>query len=89
MQRYFSITIWVCTCLIMIAGLVALYSAAYHNIRIDESVFFDQLFFAAVGIVIIFVLSRVDYRDFYDLSYVFYAFTIVLLFLVLVAGRHA
>jgi len=89
MQRYFAMAIWACACLIVMAGLIALYSASYHNVRVDETVFFEQLFFAAVGLVILFVLSRMDYRDFYDLAYVFYGGTLVLLILVLLAGRHA
>lgn len=89
MQKNLGIIIWVCTFLIVSMGLVALYSATYQNLRISNAVFYDQFVFAIVGFLIMFLLSKVDYRNFYDLSYVFYGLMVVLLILVLVAGRHA
>ena len=89
MQKNLMMTIWVCVVLIIGAGLVALYSASYHNLRISNEVFFDQLAFSIAGFLIMFLLSRVDYRNFYDLAYIFYGVTLFLLVLVLVSGRHA
>lgn len=89
MKKNLEIAIWVCTFLIVLTGLTALYSASYQNMRISGRVFYDQMFFAIVGFVMMFLLSRVDYRNFYDLSYVFYGVMIVFLVLVLVSGRHA
>jgi len=89
MQKNLKIMIWVCTVLIVLVGLVALYSASYQNLRISGRIFFDQLGFALAGFLMMFLLSRIDYRNFYDLAYIFYGLTIFLLVLVLVAGRHA
>jgi rod shape determining protein RodA len=71
------------------AGLVALYSASYHNVRVSNKVFYDQLGGAGVGLLIMYILSRQDYRRFIDVAYVFYGINIFLLILVMVAGRHA
>ncbi len=89
MNRNLAGIIWLCTLVIVGVGLMALYSASYQNIRISNEVFYDQLLFAAVGFTIMFLLSCVDYRNFYDLSYILHGMSIVLLVLVLVAGRHA
>jgi rod shape determining protein RodA len=89
MQKRLAIAIWVATILIVVIGLVALYSASYQNMRISSKVFYDQLFFAIVGFAVMFFMSRVDYRILYDLSYYFYGLMIILLILVLFSGRHA
>jgi len=89
MRRNIDILIWVFTLLIMGAGLIALYSASYHNVRVSNEVFYDQQMFAVIGILIIYLLSRVDYRFFFDAAYIFYGLNVILLVLVLVAGRHA
>lgn len=89
MRRNLDIFIWIFTFLIMGAGLIALYSASHHNVRVSNAVFYDQMMFAVVGIFLIFLVSRTDYRLFFDAAYVFYGFTVVLLIMVLVAGRHA
>ncbi len=89
MNRYLSIGIWVSTILIMAAGLVALYSASYQNVRVSNEVFYAQLFFAVAGIVVMFLLSRMDYRHCYDIAYGYYGGIVLLLILVLLMGRHA
>ncbi|MFH1360887.1 MAG: rod shape-determining protein RodA [Candidatus Omnitrophota bacterium] len=80
--------IWVVTIAIMAIGLIALYSASYENLRVSQRVFYDQLFCALIGLGIVFLVSRFDYRQFYEIAYVFYGVTIFLLVFVLVSGRH-
>jgi len=89
MYKNLGKTIWICTIAIICIGLLALYSATYQNIRVSGQLFFDQLFFILAGLLLMFLLSRFDYRKFYDLAYVFYGINILLLVLVLVTGRHA
>lgn len=89
MYRYLTKTIWIFTIGIIILGLVALYSASYQNVRVSQKVFYDQLFCAGIGIFIMFLLSHVDYRKFYDAGYILYVFNFFLLILVLIVGRHA
>ncbi len=80
--------VWASTVGIMTMGLIALYSATYGNVRVSHAIFYDQLFFAFLGLATMFVLSHFDYHKFYDLAYVFYIITVVLLVYVLVSGRH-
>jgi len=81
--------IWGLTFLIILIGLVALYSASYQNVRVSSNIFYDQLFCSGLGFVLMFLLSRIDFRKYYDMAYIFYTVTIVLLLLVLLVGRHA
>ena len=89
MYRSLSRTIWIFTILIMAMGLMALYSASYQNVRVTNSVFYDQFFCAFVGLLVMWILSRLDYRKFYEVSYIFYILNVFLLLVVLLAGRHA
>ncbi len=81
--------IWIFTLIIMAVGLVTLYSATADNVRVSRQVFYDQLGCAALGIAVIYFLSRVNYRLFFDIAYVFYGLNLLLLLFVLVAGREA
>ncbi len=81
--------IWIHTILIIAIGLLALYSASFNNNVVGPSVFYDQLFCALLGILLMFLLSRGDYRKFFDVAYIVYGISVVFLILVLVMGRHA
>lgn len=70
-------------------GLVALYSASFGNVRVPQKIFYDQLACALLGLGLMYGLSKVDYRRFYDAAYLFYALNVFLLIFVLVGGRHA
>lgn len=82
-------TIWIAVFLIMASGLVALYSASHENVRVSQQVFVDQAFCAATGLVVMFLLSRVNYRLLYDIAYPLYGVNICLLLFVLISGREA
>ncbi|MBF0122135.1 MAG: rod shape-determining protein RodA [Candidatus Omnitrophica bacterium] len=82
-------TIWAAVLLIMGSGLVALYSASYENVRVTQQVFVDQLLCAGIGILVMYLLSRVNYRLSYDMAYIIYGINVCLLVFVLVAGREA
>lgn len=89
MKKKQGVKIWLYTILIVAFGLVALYSASFNNVRVSQKIFYDQLICAGIGFGIMFFLSRVDYRRFYDIAYVFYAINVILLVLVLFLGHHA
>src|SRR5437867_389599 len=82
-------TIWIFTVAIMTIGLLTLYSASYNNVRVDRGVFYDQLFCAVLGLFLMYFLSRIDYRKFYEVAYVLYGINLVILIFVLAAGRNA
>jgi len=81
--------IWIHTILIIGFGLVALYSASFNNNVVDQTVFYDQLFCAGMGILLMLLLSHGDYRKFFDVSYIVYGISVVFLLLVLFMGRQA
>jgi len=81
--------IWTHTIFIIGIGLLALYSASFNNNGVGISVFYDQLFCAAIGLVLMILLSRGNYRKFFDVAYVVYGISVFFLIMVLVMGRHA
>jgi rod shape determining protein RodA len=87
--RDISKIIWVHTILIMGIGLTALYSASYNNTRVGQEVFYDQLFCAIAGLLIMLFLSHLDYRKYYDFAYIIYGFSILFLLLVFFLGHNA
>lgn len=89
MQRQLELRIWIFTICVVFVGLIVLYSAAYQNARVTIKVFYDQLYCAGLGFSLMYVISRMDYRRFYDVAYFFYGIMLFLLFLVLVKGRYA
>lgn len=89
MRRDLGKKIWIFTTAIMVMGLTALYSASFENVRVPQKVFYDQLWGMPAALLIMYLLSKVDYRRFYDLAYVFYVLNIIVLLGVLLSGRHA
>lgn len=89
MSKKLAETIWLYTILIMGLGLLALYSATFNNVRVSQDIFYDQFICALLGMLLMRFLSRVDYRKFYDVAYLFYLFNVILLLFVLATGRHA
>jgi len=88
-KRNLDKKIWIYTISIIAMGLIALYSAAHENVRVSHKVFYDQFTFALLGIGLMYVIGKIDYRRFYDGAYVFYLINVVLLAYVLLGGRHA
>jgi len=89
MRRDLGNKIWTFTIAIIIIGLIALYSASFQNPRVSHRVFYNQLLFAGMGLLIMYILGKIDYRKFYDCAYIFYCFNLVLLIWVLISARHA
>jgi len=81
--------IWIYSVAIIGIGLAALYSASHDNVRVSQNIFYDQLLCAVVGLLIMYLLGKIDYRRFYDVAYLFYVLNIILLVLVLFSGRYA
>ncbi len=89
MRRDIGVVIFIFTFAVIAFGLIALYSASYQNVRVSHKVFYDQVVFSVLGLFMLLYLSHVDYRKFYDMAYFIYGGSVILLILVLVAGRHA
>jgi rod shape determining protein RodA len=67
--------------LVLILGLVTVWSTA-------PELFFTQLEFVVAGIIIVFLLSRIDTRTFFSISTGLYIASIVLLILTMLIGRN-
>ena len=89
MKFNISRQIWFCTLAIIGFGLVALYSASYQNSRVSDQVFYDQLYCAFFGVLLLFVVSKFDFRRYFDIAYPLYVVNLCLLIFVLLLGRHA
>lgn len=89
MPRDLGKKIWIYTTIIMAIGLIALYSAAFENVRVPHKIFYDQLGCAVAGLLAIYGMGRMDYRHLYDTAYILYALNVLLLILVLAGGRDA
>ncbi len=81
--------IWIHTIVIMVFGLVCLYSASFNNVRVSQKVFYDQMTFAGMALVLMYLLSRFHYRKLYDWAYILLALNLLLLIGVHMMGRHA
>ena len=86
---YMPRAIWIHSLVIIAMGLLSLYSASFNNNVVGLSVFYDQLYCALLGILLMILLSQGDYRKFFDVSYIVYVISVVFLILVLVMGRQA
>src|SRR5271154_5053690 len=89
LARHIPRVIWIHALAIITVGLLALYSASFNNNVVGVSVFYDQLFCALLGILLMFLLSRGDYRKFFDVAYIVYGISVFFLILVLVMGHQA
>ena len=89
MRRDLEKKIWIFTLLIIAMGLLSLYSASFQNVRVSQKVFYDQLLCVSIGLLIMYLLGKIDYRKFYDGAYGFYIVNVLLLMFVLLSGRNA
>src|SRR5208337_3429263 len=88
-QRWFTNLPWGMVSLVFAIagiGLVAVYSATY-TARGPSPLFFKQVIWIAIGIVIMFLMLIPDYHTIGRYAYIFYAGSILLLLLVMVFGR--
>lgn len=89
MNKDLRLRIWFFTIAVILIGLMALYSACVNNVRVSRDIFYDQCWAALWGLIVMYALSKIDYRKFYDIAYLFFGLSILLLWMVLVVGRHA
>ena len=88
-QKGISKIIWIHALLIIGMGLTALYSASFNNNRVGQDVFYDQFFCALFGLFVMFILSKMNYRKFFDFAYFIYGASVIFLILVFFLGHHA
>jgi len=81
--------IYLDTILIMLLGLVTLYSStAQKGQNAISPIFVKQVVWFFIALAMLFIFANFDYRRLYDLAYLLYGFTVLLLLVVLVLGRE-
>lgn len=80
--------LFIITISLIIIGLLTIYSTSAHDgLPKEKNVFLRQVVWAGLGVIAFFVFANLNYRRFYDLSFVLYGISIALLILVLIFGR--
>jgi len=88
-QRWFTNLPWGMVCLIFgitLIGLAAVYSATYTALG-PSSLYYKQLVWVSMGIVVMLSALIVDYHTVGRYAYILYAFSLILLLLVMVVGK--
>lgn len=75
------------TLLLTSLGVINLYSASYRFDSGSTPVFLKQVYYILLGLAGIFVVLNIDYKNFERYAYWIYAFSVILLITVLVAGK--
>ncbi len=89
MSKRIHHTVVLTTIFLMAVGLLAVYSATLE--RSPEgamTVFYRQIVWVIIGMAVLFSISNINYRRFYEIAYAFYPLSIILLVGVLVLGRQ-
>jgi rod shape determining protein RodA len=84
----FDLILFIAVFLLMLFGLVTLYSI---NMSLQDSLFINvkkQLFFVFIGIILIFIFSKIDYRVYQNYNVIIYILAVLLLILVLLIGKN-
>ncbi|MEA3328156.1 MAG: rod shape-determining protein RodA [Candidatus Omnitrophota bacterium] len=82
-HRLFLLTVVIC-----LTGLVLLYSASYQkSLACGINFVGRQATWAAFGIICLLITARINYRKLIEVSYILYAFNLLLLVLVLLLGH--
>ena len=90
MNKNINRYICIITVLIIIIGLISIYSAIYKydSKRIFQNNYFiKQILWAILSIFILLYFKNVNYRRFYDFAFIIYIISIFLLIFVLIFGR--
>jgi rod shape determining protein RodA len=87
-NRDFDKSLVIAMFVIFAIGLLTLHSStAARALELNESFTAKQSMWMASGLLLFFVIIRVSYQRFVDISYVIYAVNVMLLLLVLILGR--
>ncbi len=87
-KKYFfelNITLLVCTMLLILIGLVAIYSATFSGIKFY---FIKQLIWYFLGLIFMFIIFNINYNLIIQAANYFYILFILILIIVLVLGKE-
>lgn len=78
-----------CILAICLFGILSIYSATYDPARVGQAlnpIVMKQMIWVAAGLVLLFIISNIDYRNILNFAYLIYGANLVLLVLLLVFG---
>ena len=82
---YFDVVLLICTFLLIIMGIFAIYSASSNGLNF---LFIKQIIFYIVGTIFLFVVFNINYNFLIAISNYLYIFFIVILIVVLIIGKE-
>ncbi len=86
--RNFDFFLFFLTLILLLAGLINLYSATFNQSSGGaSSIFYRQIYWTALGILTLLIFAFFDYHSFENYSYHLYVLSIALLLLVLIGGK--
>lgn len=87
MDRDRDLRILIIALAISLLGILSIYSSNYHKEDlIWQSIYKRQILWVIIGLVLFFFVSRFNYRNLWDATYILYAVVLFLLFLVFMLG---
>ncbi|UCG35327.1 MAG: rod shape-determining protein RodA [Candidatus Omnitrophota bacterium] len=85
-----SATLIICIIFLNALSLISLYSSLHQGGKFEQySVFYRQVVWIALAWIFLIIFSFINYRLYYDLSFIIYGLNIILLLWVLVFGKEA
>ncbi|MDP2940185.1 MAG: rod shape-determining protein RodA [Candidatus Omnitrophota bacterium] len=89
MRKFINKLIITITIFLIFVGLITIYSATRHiPFKSSETVLSRQIIWAIIGIIILLIVSNINYRRFYEIAYVLYVISLILLGMVIILGRE-
>ena len=83
-KLFFSVMLLLCIGLVMVASASSHYALTEFN---NSSHFLvRQLVFAIIGVIVMLVISKINYRVYSKFAYIIYGFVLLLMILVLIPG---
>lgn len=83
-KLFFSVMLLLCIGLVMVASASSYYALTEFN---NSSHFLvRQLVFAIIGVIVMLVISKINYRVYSKFAYIIYGFVLLLMILVLIPG---
>ena len=78
-------TLWIATLLLLTAGITVIFSLTNES---DNKIYINQMVFAIVGLILMAVVTFIDYRIWKNLSWMAYLTGILCLILVVIFGSY-
>lgn len=85
LPKTFDWMLFIIPILLICTGIAVIYSLTYYNDKIY--LVYNQIIFSVIGIILMVVLTFIDYRNYKNLAWLFYLVGIILLVLLFFIGK--